>query len=58
MIYRETVRHYYKGALIVFLAFDLTEDKEASNLSYWLEEIHSEKLQEATVFLIGCKADE
>ena len=42
----------------MFLAFDLTKDKKTSDLSYWLEEINSTILQDATVFLIGCKADE
>ena len=56
--YRSHIKLYYNDVKIVFLALDLTEDKEEANLGYWFEEIHSEKLEKATVFLIGCKADD
>ena len=55
---RTMIKLFYKDVKIVFLALDLTEDKEKADLGYWFEEIHSEKLEKATVFLIGCKADD
>lgn len=50
-------RLYFRGANIVFLCFDLTNQNSFNNLSRWLGIVNENTSNVNGVFLVGCKSD-
>lgn len=50
-------RHYFRGANIVFLCFDLTNNQTFKNVSKWLNVVKENTSGVFATFLVGCKSD-
>ncbi|TFF98989.1 MAG: GTP-binding protein [Promethearchaeota archaeon] len=56
--YKNTRIHFYKGSDVVFLVFDLTNEKTFKNIDKWYKDIKkSTKKQQINGFLVGNKSD-
>lgn len=50
-------RHYFRGANIVFLCFDLTNPSSLESLKKWYNVVNDNVHDPIGLFLIGCKSD-
>ena len=54
--YRAITSAYYRGALGIILAFDLTNNQSFQHLSNWLEEVYK-NIDNTIIIIIGNKSD-
>ena len=55
--YNSVNKHYFRGANIVFLCFDLTSEESFQHLSRWQKVVDDNTTGVFATFLVGCKCD-
>lgn len=55
--FRSVTRSYYRGAICVFLVYDITRRKSFSNIKKWLQDVKEYSYNKVLLVLIGNKSD-
>lgn len=55
--FKSITKTFYKGAQVVIICFDLTNEISFEDVDIWLEEIKKEKIGDPIIVLVGTKSD-
>ncbi len=55
--FKSITKTFYKGAQVVIICFDLTNEISFEDVDIWLEEIRKEKRGDPIIVLVGTKSD-
>lgn len=47
----------HSGADAVIICYNLNDQDSFNSLNYWLQEMHTQKIDELSTVLVGCKKD-